>query len=262
MTAISSGQNASETTVGVSAKCRYLDWDSEFFGLRIARYTDNRLSEEALVQLSHWCNEESIDCLYFLADGDDELTVRLAELRGFRFVDIRITLDTVVDGGGRSRRHLPRGSIRQSAAEDLPALQAIARVSHRQSRFYFDSSFASEQCDALYGTWIEKSCAGFADVVLVSNHHQQPTGYVTCHLTDEGEGAIGLLGVAPGGRGKGIGTELLNSALDWFSDQHVNTVTVVTQGRNISAQRLYQRNGFRTQSSQLWYHLWFQRDSG
>jgi hypothetical protein len=33
-------------------------------------------------------------------------------------------------------------------------------------------------------------------------------------------------------------------------------VTVVTQGRNLPAQRLYQSRGFRTQRLQVWHHLW------
>jgi hypothetical protein len=34
-------------------------------------------------------------------------------------------------------------------------------------------------------------------------------------------------------------------------------VLVVTQGRNYAAQRLYQRNQFRTCEVQLWYHKWY-----
>jgi hypothetical protein len=34
-------------------------------------------------------------------------------------------------------------------------------------------------------------------------------------------------------------------------------VKTVTQGRNIPAQRTYQRCGFQTAAVQLWYHRWF-----
>ena len=36
-------------------------------------------------------------------------------------------------------------------------------------------------------------------------------------------------------------------------------ITVVTQGRNARAQRLYQRAGFVTESVRLWFHRWFDR---
>jgi hypothetical protein len=36
--------------------------------------------------------------------------------------------------------------------------------------------------------------------------------------------------------------------------------TVVTQGRNVVSQRVYQRCAFMTRSAQLWYHCWFKRD--
>ncbi len=70
-------------------------------------------------------------------------------------------------------------------------------------------------------------------------------------------GRIGLVGVATHNRGRGIGTQLVLRALDWFAGQDVETVTVVTQGRNIGAQSLYQRCGFIIQSHQLWYHKWY-----
>jgi hypothetical protein len=31
----------------------------------------------------------------------------------------------------------------------------------------------------------------------------------------------------------------------------------VTQGKNIAAQRLYQKNGFLIRDLQLWYHKWY-----
>lgn len=45
-------------------------------------------------------------------------------------------------------------------------------------------------------------------------------------------------------------------ALEWFAARDIQSVQVVTQGRTISAQRLYQNCGFMTHSVQLWYHKW------
>jgi hypothetical protein len=45
--------------------------------------------------------------------------------------------------------------------------------------------------------------------------------------------------------------------LSWAAREDAKRAVVITQGRNVRAQRLYQRSGFVTASSQLWYHRWF-----
>src|ERR1035441_5781677 len=62
---------------------------------------------------------------------------------------------------------------------------------------------------------------------------------VSCHLDlVRREGQIGLVGVGPEVRGRGIGKNLVLAAIDWFRTQGVHEVTVVTQGNNRAAQRL------------------------
>jgi hypothetical protein len=49
----------------------------------------------------------------------------------------------------------------------------------------------------------------------------------------------------------------MHGALRWFTENRLNRVEVVTQARNFTAQRLYQRSGFVTANVQLWFHKWF-----
>ncbi len=237
--------------------CQYLDWDSGFFGRRIARITVNRLTQETIERVMIWCNSHAIDCLYFLSDAADKSTLSLVEDNEFHFVDIRVTLERQLDDIPVVGDRIAQGVIRLCTPEDVPALRAIARVSHRDSRFYYDSNFPTSLCDALYETWIEKSCKGYADAVLVAELQGWPVGYISCHLLDQAEGQIGLFGVSADFQGKGLGQKLVNESLRWFAEQGMRQVTVVTQGRNCRAQRLYQRCGFLTRSVQLWYHRWF-----
>ena len=71
-----------------------------------------------------------------------------------------------------------------------------------------------------------------------------------------------LLAVAQDHRRSGLAAELLGRALGWFREQGAGSVSVVTQGRNTGAVRLYERAGFVTYSIELWYHRWFDRASG
>ena len=132
----------------------------------------------------------------------------------------------------------------------------MARTNHRDTRFYYDGHFSVEAADRLYETWIERSCTGYADAVLVAERDGQLAGYITCDLHDS-YGQIGLLGVGEGWQGQGIGSTLINGALHWLSTRGVDKVQVVTQGRNLRAQRVYQRCGFVSAQLELWYHRWF-----
>ncbi len=244
-----------ESSAGAESRCQYLDWDSEFFGRRIGSVREAQLSSNALVEIEQWCANNRIDCLYFLADFGDPETIRLAEEHDFRLVDIRLTLamnpPISLDPVSCS------STIRSSRILDVPVLRTIARTNHRDSRFYFDPHFPRERCDSLYETWIEKSFQGLADAVFVPELDGRPAGYITCTVKPDKSGQIGLVGLAPEARGKGLAFELVQTALRWFSSRGVRQVTVVTQGRNIRAQRLYQRSGFATESVRLWYHRWF-----
>lgn len=235
--------------------CRLLDWDSEFFGRRIARVTAHRLTPELVEDVVAWGKRAGAECLYFLADAGDPETVRLAEDHAFRQVDVRLTLERGLDGEPAAPWPDGGARVRPAAPADLPALRALARTSHHDSRFYHDPNFPAARCDDLYATWIEKSCAGYADAVLVADHDRAAAGYVSCHL-DPDEGRIGLFAVSAAHQGRGTGRALLAASLGWFAAQGRRRVSVVTQGRNAPAQRLYQHGGFVTRSLQLWYHRW------
>jgi dTDP-4-amino-4,6-dideoxy-D-galactose acyltransferase len=238
--------------------CRVLDWDSHFFGFGIASVNADNLDPKSVAGLAAWCKGHSISCLYLLLDSSDTAKVRLAEQNHFHMVDIRMTL---VNERMRAATLQMDDTVRLAEPDDVPALKEIAGVSHQDSRFYSDPGFPVHLADELYRTWIEKSCGGYADCVLVAEHEGRPAGYISCHIDAPDTGRIGLLAVGPDAQGRGIGSKLVDSALHWFAGKGLEKVTVVTQGRNIAAQRLYQRRGFTTQSVQIWYHRWFREPS-
>ncbi len=236
--------------------CTFLAWDSDFFDSRIGRLNADRLTDESLRIVLDWCATRAIQCLYFLADPNQPTSIGLAERNGFHLVDVRVTLERRI-----AAREPPRTEgeilVRPSNDADIPVLCAIAAVCHRDSRFYFDHNFPRSRCDALYETWIRKSCEGYADIVLVAEFEGRAAGYCACRLVGPGAGQIGLLGVDPDMLGRGLGQSLIEASLIWFTQKGATLVSVVTQGRNCKAQRAYQRSGFLTQSVELWYHKWF-----
>lgn len=235
----------------MSPPAELLPWDSEHFGMRVARAAAGPLTADRLAALDRWCEARGVDCLYLLADGDDFETLHRAPAAGFAFVDVRLTFDRPAPAEAA-----PAPDVRPARTDDLPALRPIARRGHTDSRFYADRRFPRERCDDLYDRWIVRSVEGWADAVLVAEADGRAAGYATCHRAADGSGSIGLVGVGEAARGRGLGGRLVAAALGWFAGEGVERVEVVTQGRNVAAQRLYQAHGFRTRRVEIWYHRW------
>lgn len=243
------------------APCDLLPWDAEFFGLRIARVIGNTLTPELAGQIDEWCRSNRIQGLYFLSRADDPATIKTAEQHGFGLVDIRVTLArSLINSDAPPRSSpLPGVRIRPVQSDDLPGLQMLARTGHLDTRFFSDSHFTRQRAEDLYSTWITLDSGGRAQIVFVADTTgQSPSGYVSCYLDSTRlKGQIGLIGVAPEVRGQGIGKSLVQAAVDWFQNQGAREVTVVTQGKNQAALRLYQKCGFLSHNVELWYHKWY-----
>jgi len=240
--------------------CQFLAWDSEFFNYRIGRTSLSRLDQSNIGDILDWCEKNVVDCLYFLADSDDPKTIDLAQKNGFSLVEIRITLERSLKDWNPETR--PRASnavkIRAVQPEDIPALQEIAGTSYIDSRFYFDKHFSEAQWQAYYATWVKKSCLGGADLALAAEMERIVVGYITGLVVNDGQdGIYELTGVLESARNAGVGQELFRSGLDWYARSGIDKISVATQGRNITTQRMIQKHGFLTRTCQLYYHKWF-----
>lgn len=232
--------------------CERLEWDSEFFGVETARVRGDKLTAARVKEIDAWCGARKIAWLYFLGRADDAETARCAERGGFGLVDVRVTYERMISGDFEGA-----AGVEAFTDADLPELLTIAQSGYVDSRFYYDGRIPRETCGAFFENWTLQSCVGGADRVLVVREGKA-VGYVTCHVDAKtGWGRIGLIAVAPSARGKGVGARLVNGALAWATEEKLAGMTVVTQGRNLAAQRLYQRSGFIMQSLQLYYHKWY-----
>ncbi len=244
-------------TSQVAQSCVFLPWDTDFFGFRIGRVKESQLTEASCISILEWSKTQNIRCLYFSADGANAETLRLAFTTGFQFIDVRVelslSLEATVD-----RPH-PWAAIRSARPSDLDGLQAIARTSHRDTRFFKDIGFPTSRAEDLYGEWIRRDLD--INHVIIANcprETERLVGYITCQVDpDTGQGRIGLIAVDNQFCGKGIGLALVQAGLKWLRSAHCTIVNVVTQASNLPALRLYQAAGFRHKAAAVWFHHWF-----
>lgn len=238
-----------------AAPCRLLEWDSGFFGAPVARVVGDRLDEARVAAVLAWCEAHGVSRVECLA-SPDPVTVAAAERGGFHLVDVRMELTRAAAVEALA----PVTQVRRAESRDLPALEAAAARLHGDSRYYADPCISRERADELFRTWIRNSCHGWADAVFVvdAGAGAAALGYVTLHREPAASRVrIGLLGVVEDARGQGHGRRLVEAAAVEAHRRGAVQVSVVTQGRNLAALRLYEGAGFRTSAFGLWYHRSF-----
>ena len=80
-----------------------------------------------------------------------------------------------------------------------------------------------------------------------------PIAYCLASLSSDGVGEVDSLFVAPLSRRTGIGTKLLQRALDWLSDSGAVSLRVIVLYVNTEAESFYRRFGFEPRNIELEY---------
>lgn len=228
-----------------------LPWDSDFFDLQIARVRGDVSDPEQLTLAVRMADADDIDCLYLLLPIDDQASLNVALSAGFRPYDLRVELDCELVGDTSPSVN----GVRNAGPKDVPVLERIARETFRDTRFFSDVRFPRSRVQELYATWARRGVETFPRrrTLIVDDE----AGFITCGFDrSAGVGTIELAGVMAGATGRGVGASLVRAANATFAQAGFTGATVVTQGRNVAAQRLYQQCGYRTRRMDVWLHRW------
>ncbi len=237
---------------------KVLSWDSDFFGFPVAYLSCGKLRPVIMQHVLEFSKNNKVRVLEYLCNCHDRESVMLAEEHHFHFADIRLTFERNLDNLAEPPS-LPEGySFGLATEEDIDALTGIADGIYLDSRYYFDSRFPRDKVKVFYQDWLRKSVLGtFDDRTYVVRSGSEPVGFCTIKFRPFQSAGIGLVGLDRKYASRGLGSRLVLNTLAAIAEEGVTKVFVVTQGRNYAAQRLYQKCGFITKSTELWYHKWF-----
>ena len=233
-----------------------LDWDTDFFGLGVGYVSSRNLTENIYQKINKFSTVNDIRILEYLCNCHDRRSVIAAERQGFHFVDIRLTFE--VKTKEMQLEALPEGfSYGIAEPTHIEELKRIGSNIYKDSRYYFDGNFDIQKINEFYRGWVEKAVLGtFDHICYCIFKGDQPVGFSTLRYSKHESASIGLVGFSEDFQGLGLGKKLMNHVIDECAKKGVKKIFVVTQGRNYTAQRLYQAAGFKTFSTELWYHKW------
>jgi dTDP-4-amino-4,6-dideoxy-D-galactose acyltransferase len=240
---------------------KILSWDTDFFGFPVAFLSSLKLNTAIVRFVFDFCSRNQVKLLEYQCDCHDRESVLLAERHGFNFADIRLTFERFIRGE-ITTPPLPSEFHFDMAHEgDIDRLVDIADGLYLDSRYYFDTNFPRDKVRKFYSDWVRKAVLGtFDDCAMILRHGQNPVGFCTVKYEPNFTARIRLVGIDPRYRAKGLAKTHLMYCLKELISQGIHYVQVATQGRNYSAQRLYQKAGFVTKKTELWYHKWFQEE--
>ena len=226
----------------INGSISFLEWESEFFGSRIGRFTpggDQMLPVEVMQQYH---------LLQARVSAEDYESLGTLNRLGFRLAEGEASLVMTL------RQTARQTGVRIARAGQIPELRQAAASAFLQSRFRAPW-FNEDDCRRFYAQWIENAVNGtFDDQCLVAcNAQGQPEGFVSVRETGE-QARIGLLAVLPDARGKGVGQRLLLAAADWGRVRGVTQLHITTQLSNLAAMRLYLRSGARLENTAYWLY--------
>jgi dTDP-4-amino-4,6-dideoxy-D-galactose acyltransferase len=252
--------DAEETLFEIVSLIYKMEWDSDFFNSNIAYLSSICLTKNIENYVKNFTKINDIELIQFRCNCHDINSVQIAEKNLYSFVDIRLTMEKSIDENSFASETKKGIYLRRAVEADIASVVQCGSEIYYSSRYYYDKNFDTEKVDDFYSGWIKKSILGsFDDFCYALYDDYNPIGFCSIKLNNKYSASIGLLGINPNYSKLGLGIYMLNKVIEALYEDGVTYISVVTQGRNYQAQRLYQRCGFITKSTELWYHKWLNR---
>lgn len=237
----------------MTSEFQILEWDSDFFGYKVARLPLNALSTPSEIdRLMQSLKEHQIKLTYLIVP-DSEKQILESLKNKFSPITTNVVFSRPI--AANDAYETSDVSEYNQTFPDNELYQLALQAGH-DSRYKLDTHFKNNEFERLYKLWIENSVnKSFADYTFVWRDKHKIKGFVTLKIKKE-IGVIGLIAVDDTMRGKGIGKKLLNAVFSCLAQKQIKYCEVATQQENTGAVIFYKSAGFDVKSSDVYFHIW------
>ncbi|MBZ9631504.1 GNAT family N-acetyltransferase [Salegentibacter sp. LM13S] len=225
-----------------------LEWDSEFFGFKVAKIASN-ISDEHYQKILSQLHKEEVELIYFNSNFDVSESEYYTVLKIDEIVELSKELKL-------KKEFHPKVKFFDQTIPTTEMRNLLKRIA-RRSRFYFDDKIPNSKVYELYDIWLDKSVKHIgADAVLVYQDDDEVKGFATIRFRNNGEGIIPLMGVDAKSEGKGISFLLMEAIESYLIERNCSVLKSSTQSRNLKALKVYERFGIKCERGFNINHLW------
>lgn len=214
-----------------------LQWDSDFFGIKVGRYYNDQRSIDSV-------NTHEHDLVYIYSKKILDNNIPLYDKK----ITFEKEIHPTIDDSTKSDVIPYNGKLNKDLIQ-------LAIASGQYSRFKLDPKL-SNRFEELFTLWIANSVNGkIADFVLVYKKEGKIIGFITLKKSSS-HFQIGLIAISSENRGLGIGSQLMKKAEQIAKSEKIYKIRVVTQLDNKIACNFYQKNGYQIINKEYIYHYW------
>lgn len=257
------------------AQMRRLEWDTQHFGFEIWRldhlgmWADSSLQSavaKALIQKSLQATRaQGCQNVQARIPIDNLLAIQVLEGAGFQTMEILTTWIFDLRKSSIPPKRYP-DMVRDSEPADTETLIELAYAIYEPipDHFHVDPHLSSKVSNELYAEWMRNSCSGqLADHIAVAESDGKAVGYATMKYFGDYDGLcnvriaqLGLGGMSPDLRNRGLVTDLVIHNLEWLRRRQADFGFLGTQGNNIPPQRVWLKIGFKPVMMATTLHYW------
>ncbi|MCZ2845607.1 MAG: GNAT family N-acetyltransferase [Candidatus Bathyarchaeota archaeon] len=228
-----------------------LDWDSEFFGIKVASIEKNIFGTGRGSSVLQKMKLEGIDLCYCYSDSPIDVDEFSEEFK-IILVDEKVPLIKTLN---RNAVTHPKIKVYDKNFPDDNLIKLALRAGE-QSRFKVDPNIPNAKSDELFKIWIEKSVQKeLATDVLVYREGTNIIGFITVQIKG-GKPYASLLAVQKEYEGKGVSFALMNAVENMLTTKGFSHIYSSTQLSNKKALLIYSRQGLELQDPIFVYHIW------
>jgi ribosomal protein S18 acetylase RimI-like enzyme len=236
---------------------RTINWDSNFFGIKIVEPTISISSRNDLTEVLSLAASLNANLVVVQLSGSQTGLGNACCEYGGKYVNSKRTYKLSLVGRPIARDHL---DYADNEIVSIRQLRRLALGSSLYSRFRVDNRFPLGGWQKLYYTWLKNSIAGtIADEVIVHRINGCIAGMASVEVSN-GLGVIGLLSVDPNFKRMGVGSLLIGKAISYCSLNDCAALIVSTQAENLPACKLYEHHDFHLDAEISYYHFWLEAE--
>jgi dTDP-4-amino-4,6-dideoxy-D-galactose acyltransferase len=224
----------------------FLNWDSEFFHIKVGQIT---LINERFNLLNN-LNIEDYDLVYLF----NKTNRSIEQFLSLAPIDIKVNYEIEIQDIKISKKNIVE-CLSEFNKIDFENLLSLTLSSGEYSRFKVDSNFSINSFNKLYNQWLVNSINNVDKKILIVRENTVIVGILILNLKNT-TSVIEILAVDKNAKRKGFASALVDEAIRISSQLNKQSVFVSTQKNNVTANLFYKSIGFRKTEEIEIYHLW------